>query len=453
MLPIAYGIDFGTTNSSIAAAFPDGSIQVLPIEGRSEIMPSLVYLNRDGNRSSGTEALRGFLDTATARTRCRGCSLVEWDDGGSYSECRQMRPDGFCLDSRLLSHVKSELSDDDFVSTHSWAVDFELEDLVAATIVRLKRAADRQFGADVKRVAVGHPVRFVGAAGPQFDQRQKVAKARLVEAARRAGFDLVSPVAESQAAVALDEIDQGLVVCTDFGGGTFDASVIDVLHDGGDILALDGVAIGGEEFDAKIFDRFVRPVIGLDHEFHRPDGQTRPMPAWLKNRLRSMSGLKSLLANGDLSGVLYGLSGLGGDSVLKLIDELLYGGQAWAFYSAIEAAKVQLSSNDAAVINFRRPWIDLQIQVSRDDFESLIASDLDDVRFCLQQAIEAAKVGADDVTFVTCTGGSSQIPAYRRMLTDLFPHAKTIERDPFTSVVRGLAEFAHYEWAERSTGA
>ena len=70
-----------------------------------------------------------------------------------------------------------------------------------------------------------------------------------------------------------------------------------------------------------------------------------------------------------------------------------------------------------------------------------------------RSAIEAAKVGADDVTFVTCTGGSSQIPAYRRMLTDLFPHAKTIERDPFTSVVRGLAEFAHDEWAERSTSA
>jgi hypothetical chaperone protein len=448
MIPIAYGIDFGTTNSSIAAAFPDGSTQVLAIEGSSEMMPSLVYLNRDGNRLSGTDALRGFLDTATARTRCRGCSLVEWIDGIPDSDCRQMRPDGFCLDSRLLAQVKSELSDDDFVSTHSWAVDFELEDLVAATILRLKRAADRQFGTDVKRVAVGHPVRFAGAAGPAFDLRQGVAKGRLVEAARRAGFDLVVPVPESQAAVALDEIDQGIVVCTDFGGGTFDVSVIDVLDDGGDILALDGVAVGGEEFDAKIFDGLVRPAIRLDYEFRRPDGQTRRVPARLRRRLRSMSGLKSLLADRDLSGTLTGLYGLGGDSLLKLIDELLYGGQAWTFYRAIEATKVQLSSSESAVIDYRRPWIDLQIPISRNDFESLIASDLDDIRFCLQQAINTARVGAEDVAFVTCTGGSSQIPAYRRMLSDLFPRATTIERDPFTSVVRGLADFAYTEWAE-----
>jgi len=448
MLPIAYGIDFGTTNSSIAAAFPDGSTQVLTVEGSSKIMPSLVYLHRDGNRLSGTDALRSFLDTATARTRCRGCSHVDWENGVPQSDCQQMRPNGFCLDSRLLTQVKSELSDDDFVSTHSWAVDFELEDLVAATIVRLKRAADRQLSADVKRVVVGHPVRFAGAAGPSFDQRQAAAKGRLVEAARRAGFDLVVPVAESQAAVALDEIDQGLVVCTDFGGGTFDVSVIDVLQDGGDILALDGVAIGGEEFDAKIFDRLVRPAIGLDHEFRRADGQTRRVPARLRHRLRSMSGLKSLLADGDLSGALTGLYGLGDDRVLTLIDELLYGGQAWTFYRAIEAAKVQLSSSDSAVIDYRRPWIDLQIPISRNDFESIIAPELEDIRFCMQQALEAAHVGPEDVTFVTCTGGSSQIPAYRRLLTELYPRAITIERDPFTSVVRGLADYAHTEWGE-----
>ena len=161
-----------------------------------------------------------------------------------------------------------------------------------------------------------------------------------------------------------------------------------------------------------------------------------------------MSGLKSLLADGDVPGALAGLYGLGGDSVLTLIDELLYGGQAWAFYRAIEAAKVQLSSSDSAVIDFRRPWVDLQIPVSRKDFEALIASDLDDISFCLQQATDTAKVRPEDVAFVTCTGGSSQIPAYRQMLTELYPRATTIERDPFTSVVRGLAEYAYAEWSE-----
>ena len=448
MRPVAYGIDFGTTNSSVAAAFPDGTIEVLKVEGDSLIMPSLVYLNRDGNRLPGTEGLRGFLDTATARTRCRGCSLVDWDKGVAFSDCRQVRPDGFCLDSRLLAQVKAELSDDTFVSTHSWEINFQLEDLVAATLSRLKRIADRHFGVDVKHLALGHPVRFAGAAGSSFDRRQGTAIDRLKEAARRAGFEHVALVPESQAAVALDEIEDGLVVCTDFGGGTFDVSVIEVIHDGGDILALEGIAVGGEEFDAKILDGVVRPAIGLDDEFHRPDGQSRCIPARLRHRLRSLSGLKWLLADGDVSGALSGLYGLGNDRVLRLVEELLYGGQAWAFYRAIEAAKIGLSSNETAVIDYRRPWIDLKLPITRNQFASLIAADLEDVRFCLHQAIKTAGVAAEDVSWVTCTGGSSQIPAFQTMLQDLFSNAQLVERDPFTSVVRGLAEYALVEWGE-----
>jgi hypothetical chaperone protein len=446
MEPVAYGIDFGTTNSSLAVTYDDGSVEVLDVEESNPIMPSLVYLNRDGNRLSGTGALRGFLDAATASTRCRRCSLVDWEGGVGYTPCRQMRPDGHCQDARLLSQVKSVLSDDEFNFTHSWGVDYEVEDLVATVLSNLKRTADRRLSADITRLVLGHPVRFKGAMGSAFERRQSMAEERLRGAAERAGFEDVVLVAEAQAAVALDEIDAGITVCTDFGGGTFDVSVIEVYGSDGQILALDGVDVGGEEFDAKIFDNVIRPAIGLDVEFTRRDGQTRTLPAELRSRLRSLSGLKFLLADGDLTGRLSQLRGGGNDQLLHTIDELLYGGQAWSFYGAIEAAKVALSSVNQTYIDYRRPWLDLELPLSRATFEELIATDLERVRACLEDAIASAEVRPDEVHFVTRTGGSSQIPAFGRLVADLFPGAAIVQRDPYTCVVAGLAEYAGDEW-------
>lgn len=446
MEPLAYGIDFGTTNSSLAVAFDDGSVEVLKVEDGSELLPSLIYLNRDGNRLAGTSGLRGFLSLATARTTCRHCSLVDWDKAGASSDCRQFRPGGYCMDARLLSQVKSDLSDDTFSFTHSWAVDFELEDLVAVVLSTLKRTADRQLAADVTRLAIGHPVRFSGAAGADYEVRQQVAMSRLRRAAERAGFTDVRLVAESQAAVAVDEIDSGVVVCTDFGGGTFDVSVVEVDGMSGQILALDGVAIGGEEFDAKIFDEVVRPHIGLDEEFLRSDGQTRTLPARLRTRLRSLSGLKSLLADGTVPLALSNLHGCGHDELLTLIGELLYGGQAWGFYRAIEQAKVDLSRVEDTFIDYRRAGFDLHLPLDRPTFERIIRSDLEQVRLCLEDALDSAGVKPHEVDFVTRTGGSSQIPAFGRMLSELFPNAEVVQKDPFTCVVAGLAEYAGEEW-------
>jgi hypothetical chaperone protein len=273
-----------------------------------------------------------------------------------------------------------------------------------------------------------------------------MAEERLRGAAERAGFEDVVLVAEAQAAVALDEIDAGITVCTDFGGGTFDVSVIEVHGADGQILALDGVDVGGEEFDAKIFDNVIRPAIGLDVEFTRRDGQTRTLPAELRSRLRSLSGLKFLLADGDLTGRLSQLRGGGNDQLLHTIDELLYGGQAWSFYGAIEAAKVALSSVNQTYIDYRRPWLDLELPLSRTTFEELIATDLERVRACLEDAIASAEVRPDEVHFVTRTGGSSQIPAFGRLVADLFPGAEIVQRDPYTCVVAGLAVYAGDEW-------
>ena len=91
--PIAYGIDFGTTNSSIAVAYPE-RVEVVPVEagGMPEILPSIVYLHRDKNRAAGQEAVEQFLVTGSHKTRCSRCDLVKSDGGRGASDCQQYRP-------------------------------------------------------------------------------------------------------------------------------------------------------------------------------------------------------------------------------------------------------------------------------------------------------------------------------------------------------------------------
>jgi hypothetical chaperone protein len=445
--PVAYGIDFGTTNSAIAVAYEDGTVEVLGTP--DDLTQSLIYLHRNLNRLVGEEAIRAYLGTAAARTLCSRCDLVEWDKGTPQTHCRTCLPGGGCFDARLIAQVKAELANEDFHGTHSWAQDFELEDLVAVVLSRLKKAADRQLGITVNRVTVGHPVRFAGAEGPDYARRQALAQQRLTNAAERAGFtEHVSLMAESKAAVALEGVGDGVLLCLDFGGGTFDVALIDVQGSRSEVLALNGVPVGGEEFDAKMFDAFVAPALQLDSQFRLANGQTRHLPAQLRSKLRSLSGVNDLMSENLAAGVSAQLAGLDHDDVLDRVSALVTGGAAWPLFQAVKKAKHDLSTAPEAAIDVRSAELTLTIPVDRADFESAIAVDLQTVQYCIEDALEDADVSPHEVAYVSRTGGSSQIPAFISLAENLFPDADHVQMDPFTSVVQGLARHAYEVWAD-----
>jgi hypothetical chaperone protein len=446
--PIAYGIDFGTTNSSIAVAYP-GRVEVVPVEAGSmaEVLSSIVYLHRDRNRAAGREAVEQFLVTGAHATRCQRCELVEWADGRGYSDCRQYRPGGGCHDARLVSGLKSELSQKDFVSTHSWAVDFTLHDLVAVVMRRLKSEADRLTGADVRRVVLGHPVVFVGAEGPEFKQRQATAEKRLQQAAAGAGFEEVALLEEPAAAVIEEDLAEGLALAADFGGGTFDVAVIRFAPDGGDVIALTGAEVGGEQFDKLLFKAKVAPALHLDDEFEIRAGTYRSLPNWLRNRLATLSGLKSLLSDPNTALTLREYRAAKAGERLEPVEEILYGGYAYQFYRAIEDAKIALSTRRSSSIEFHRPRLDFSIPVTRGEFEELIVRPMEIVRGEILKALELAEIGPEEVSLVLRTGGSSSIPAFVQILDEIFDPSTVQERPVYTTVVHGLATYAQELWA------
>jgi hypothetical chaperone protein len=445
--PVAYGIDFGTTNSTIAAAYRD-RVEVIPVEseGLPEVLPSIIYLNRDRNRAAGQEAVEQFLVTGSRRTICGRCDLVEVIGGRRESACHQYRPGGGCHDARLISGIKSDLSETDFVSTHSWATDFTLTDLVTVIMRRLKIAADRATAADVRRVVLGHPVVFVGAEGPEYHERQALAEQRIRDAAVQAGFNEVVLLEEPAAAVINEDLREGYALAADFGGGTFDVAVIRFASDGGDVVALAGVDVGGEMFDRLLFKAKVAPALHLNDSYEIRPGVVRELPNLFKNRMSTLSGLKNLLSDPSTAATLSEFQAATDGRRLAPVDSILYSGYAYHFYQAIEQAKIQLSAAASTSIEFHRPGIDVSVPVQRDEFEQLISESMAAVRVEILRALKDADVAPENVSLVLRTGGSSSIPAFARILEEIFDPSVIQERPVYTTVAHGLAMYALGQW-------
>jgi hypothetical chaperone protein len=121
---------------------------------------------------------------------------------------------------------------------------------------------------------------------------------------------------------------------------------------------------------------------------------------------------------------------------LSRLLELISRNRAYALVQAIESAKVALSSAPAARIE--EPELDLDLAITRAEFERLIEPSLERVDACLEALLARAALPAGSVDVVVRTGGSSSIPAVIRRLEERFP-GRVVEHDRFTSIAAGLA--------------
>src|SRR5438132_8190516 len=238
--PIGYGIDFGTSNSSVSIAYAD-RVEVLTLAGSaSRALPSFVYLHRAGRRAAGNEAVKTFLVPGHEKTDCWNCPLAPY---GWDTDCRQYRKGGGCNDARLLSGVKHELAKLGFAGTNSWATDFSVGALVSVVLSRLKHEADNAAGQAVGSVVLGHPVVFAGADPQNRAASDAEAFLRLEQAALEAGLIDVPFLPEPTAAVIGEHVHRGVEIAVDFGGGTFDVAVLDSRHSAPRVAGIAGIAI------------------------------------------------------------------------------------------------------------------------------------------------------------------------------------------------------------------
>jgi hypothetical chaperone protein len=123
---------------------------------------------------------------------------------------------------------------------------------------------------------------------------------------------------------------------------------------------------------------------------------------------------------------------------MRLVRENL----GFQLYQAVERVKVALSSEPSARLRFDDAGIVIDETVDRERFEHWIAADVEKIRRGVDAALARSGLGADGIQRVFLTGGTSFVPAVRRLFTDVFGEARLSRGSEFTSVAYGLAAWA-----------
>src|SRR4051812_38110145 len=273
------GLDFGTTNTSIAVASESGQ----------------VHLARFGPADSSTESFRSLLYLERFRTAHRS-TIKSWS--GPEGIQRYLEADD---KGRLIQSLKSFLSSRSLQTTEIFGRSFTLESLIAKLLHDIRVSAEKQWGSPVRNAVVGRPVRFVGAESATDDQ---YATARLEKALGEAGFEHVSfeyePVAAAYYYESTLDHDE-LILIGDFGGGTSDFSLLRVgpslRKQNGEqprqVLGNGGVGVAGDAFDAKLIRHLVSPALGAGTHL-RSGHKLLPVPHWVYFKLERWHHLSFL---------------------------------------------------------------------------------------------------------------------------------------------------------------
>jgi hypothetical chaperone protein len=237
-----------------------------------------------------------------------------------------------------------------------------------------------------------------------------------------------------------------LILIGDFGGGTSDFSLVRVgptfrgkgRAAGNNIIGNAGVGIAGDAFDAKIIRHVVSPELGIGSQL-RSLGKILTVPNWVYIRLERWHHL-SLLRSKEVLDMLKTVHAQSLEP--EKIEALLYFiKQDLGFYlhRAVQKVKCDLSNNAAAEFRFDDGSVDLKTTVRRDSFEEWIAEELGQIEQCVDSLLSSAGADRKDVDMVFLTGGSSFVPAVRKIFEDRFGSSRIRGGNEFTSVARGLA--------------
>lgn len=412
------GLDFGTTNSAIAAVTPDGSARLATFaarDGRTATFRSILYVDPE---APGENGLPPKVSAGPA-------AIQAWLDTGGRG--------------RLIQSIKAHLASRLFTTTNLFGVQYRLEDLIALFLRALRTAAIAQLGDPGRAVVVGRPVHFSGA---QTDEDDAFAEQRLRSAVRQAGFEDVVFALEPIAAATqyqqrLDH--EELVLIGDFGGGTSDFSLVRLGPRGSTILGVDGVALAGDAFDARLIRHLAAPGLGLGSLRRTPFGNELPMPGWIYERVERWDQLSFLKSRETLETLRTlrheSLEPEKIDALMHLVDDDL----GFRLHGDIEGTKRTLSAETHAAFRFDVPPIALAADITRDEMETWIAPVVEAIAGCVARLLEAANVPASEVATVFLTGGTAFVPAVRALFAARFPRAMLRGGDELTTVAKGLA--------------
>jgi molecular chaperone DnaK len=361
------GIDLGTTNSVVAVMEGGEPVVITNPEG-SRITPSVVGFTKSGERLVGQVAKRQAVtnpeNTVFSIKRFMGRKYDE------VSEEMKMVP---------YSVIRAGNGD---VRVKAGDKEYSPPEISAMILQKLKQAAEEYLGQSVTKAVITVPAYFNDA------QRQATK-----DAGQIAGLEVMRIVNEPTAAAlayGLDKKKDETIAVYDFGGGTFDISILEVGEGVVEVKATNGdTHLGGDNLDQRIID-------------------------WIISEFKKQEGID-----------------LGKDRMaLQRLKE------------AAEKAKMELSTVMETDINL--PFITadqtgpkhLQLKLTRSKFEQLVEDLLQKTVGPTRQAISDAGVDASKIDEVVLVGGSTRIPRVQAIVKELFgkdPH-KGVNPDEVVAV-------------------
>lgn len=362
------GIDLGTTNSCVAIM--EGRDPTVLVNGEgSRTTPSIVAFNKDGDKLVGQPAKRQAI-TNPKYTYSSVKSLI----GRNLKDIKKKLP--YSLKSGKDGGVLIEGLNGKY---------FAPPEISAFVLKKIKEDVENMLGEEVTQAIITVPAYF-------SDSQRKATK----DAGELSGLEVLRIINEPTAAAlayGLNSKTDEKIVVYDFGGGTFDVSILEIGDGVFEVLATNGdTSLGGDDFDQRIID-------------------------WLIAEFKKDSGI-------DLSSDQ--------TAIQRLKD-------------AAEKAKIELSSTEVTEINL--PFITadssgpkhLVLQLSRSKFESMI-DDL--VKMSIEpckKAMDDAGLALSDIDEVILVGGSTRVPAIQKAVVDFFKKEPNKSINPDEVVALGAA--------------
>ena len=410
MNTISCGIDFGTSNTSVALA-DSGQIRLVPVEDAHLTIPSALFFRPVDNRAFyGRMAIDMFFERRKGRfmrslKRVLGTSLMKQ---GTVVNGASMNFSAII--TSFLKHVKDK--------------------------------ADAEAGLTIEHVVMGRPVHFVDN-DPAADSR---AQEELNAIARRIGFKYIDFQFEPIAAAFAHEAritGEKLAIVADLGGGTSDFTVIRLSTSyrqktdrSSDILANTGVRVGGNDFDKELSLAAIMPEIGYRSTYGQ---KNLDVPLKPFHDLAEWSKVNFLYTPKILTQVRQLLHESHDKKRYGRLLKVLESETGHSLLAAAEGAKIALSAQEEYQAAFDFVEEGFYIPIQRSLFETAIRDDIDRITASARACLRDAGVTNEAIDLVILTGGTTEVREIQLAFKRLFPKAAIADDNKLSSVGLGLA--------------
>jgi hypothetical chaperone protein len=402
------GLDFGTSNTTLGT-IEDAAPVLAALENGQTTVPSAIFYQADGAVLIGRKAVDAYVEGVPGRL---------------------MRSLKSVLGTALIEET-----------TRLGRERTSFRGVIAYYLGAVKRRAEQSAGRELRAAVHGRPVHFVDNA-PDADRK---AEQILREIAGEIGFEEVTFQFEPIAA-ALDYERQisseEIALIADIGGGTSDFSIVRLGPDrhgkadrSADILANDGVRIGGTDFDRQLSLGVVMPLFGFGSPMKRaglevPSRYFHDLATWSNiNRMyepRVTAELRQVRQEASEPDLL--------NRLLRVVDEQ----RGHTLAMEVEEAKILLSDTSRADIPLQWVAPGLAAAVTRPDLVGHTRQLAERIAARIKLCLAQAKLSADAIDAVFLTGGSVRLAHVRKAITNAVPSARIVEGDIFGAVGKGL---------------